>query len=138
LSLPLLTATIGPTAYVFVTHPHSEMARLRNALVGHSSGIGCGLLALAVFGLWSAPSAVATGHTTLSQAGACGVAIAGTLFLLHALNAHHAPAAATTLLVATGLAQPGKPLIGLVVGLAALMLMVPLLSALPVAPDDPG
>lgn len=137
LSLPLLTATIGPTAYVFAAHPHSEVSRLRNALIGHSAGIGFGLLALVMFGLWNTPSAVALGHTNLSQDGACGVAVAGTLFLLHALHAHHAPAAATTLLVATGLAHPGKPLIGLIGGLAAVMLMIPVLAAMPLLPDDP-
>ncbi|MGH9079421.1 MAG: HPP family protein [Acidimicrobiales bacterium] len=137
LSFPLLTATIGPTAYVFAAHPHSEVSRLRNALFGHSIGIGFGLLSLWIFGLWNAPSSVAIGHATLPQAGACGVAIAGTLGLLHVLHAHHAPAAATTVLVGTGLAHPVKPLLGLVLGLVALAMMVPVLSMLPLSPDDP-
>ncbi|MGH9096225.1 MAG: HPP family protein [Acidimicrobiales bacterium] len=137
LTMPLLTAAIGPTAYVFVAHPHSEASRLRNAVIGHATAIGVGLLALATFGLWNAQSTVAIGHATLAQAGASGMAVAITLGLLHVLHTHHAPAAATTLLVATGLAHPGKPLIGLAVGLVGLMLMVPMLGSMPLLPYDP-
>lgn len=90
LSFLLLTATVGPTAYVFAAHPHTEASRLRNALFGHSIAVGFGLLSLLIFGLWNAPSTVVIGHATLAQAGACGVAIAGTLGLLHILHAHHA------------------------------------------------
>lgn len=137
LSVPLLTATIGPTAYVFAAHPHSEASRLRNAIIGHAVGIGAGLLALLSFGLWDTPSTVVLGHATVAQAGASGMAVAMTVCLLYLLRAHHAPAAATTLLVSTGLAHPGKPLIGLVLGLVGLMLMIPVLRAVPLLPDDP-
>ena len=46
LAWPLLTSTVGPTAYVFAAHPGSEAARFRNALIGHAVAIACGLAAL--------------------------------------------------------------------------------------------
>ena len=55
LAWPLLTSTVGPTAYVFAAHPHSEAARFRNALIGHGVAIACGLGALALFGLVAVP-----------------------------------------------------------------------------------
>lgn len=140
---PLLTSSLGPTAYVFIAHPGSASARSRNAAIGHLVGIAAGLAALAAFGLWSAPSVVRLGHATVAQAGAAGMATALTLALLHLLRSHHGPAASSALLVATGLARPGRPLEGLVTGLAVLILAGPLLAHLPLPPhperytDDP-
>jgi hypothetical protein len=52
-----------------------------------------------------------------------------TLFLLHVLDGHHAPAAATALLIASGIARPGPPLYGLLTGLALVLAIAPLLTA---------
>ncbi|MHB1536380.1 MAG: hypothetical protein ACYC1D_17580, partial [Acidimicrobiales bacterium] len=52
---PLLTATLGPTAYVFVAHPSAETSRWRNAVLGHAVAVGSGLAALAAWGLWHHP-----------------------------------------------------------------------------------
>jgi hypothetical protein len=134
----LLTATLGPTAYVFVAHPSSATARLRNAVIGHSAAVAAGLFALAVFGLWSSAHTVKTGHLSLVQVGAAGLALGLTLLVLEVANSHHAPAAATSLLVASGLARPGPPLYGLLIGLAGLILVGPLLARLPVLPHGLG
>lgn len=131
---PFLTSSLGPTAYVFIAHPSSPSARLRNAAVGHTVGIGAGLAGLVAFGLWHAPSVAKLGHATFDQAAASGLAVAITLVLLHLLRAHHAPAAASTILVSTGLARPGLPLYGLVLGLAALVIVGPLLARIPLPP----
>lgn len=128
---PVLTSTLGPTAYLILAHPRSESARIRNALVGHSCAIGAGLAALAVFGLWTHPSVTVEGHASLQQAAAAGVAVGLTLLSLHLTGAHHAPAAATAVLVATGLARPGRPLVGLAVGLVLVIVLAPLLGRLP-------
>jgi hypothetical protein len=131
LSWPFLTAAIGPTAYFFIAHPKSSTSTVRNASIGHGVAIAAGLASLAVFGLWNAPSVATTGHLSIGQAGSAAVALAATLFILHLLQAHHAPAAASTVLVATGLARPIIPLAGLVVGLAAVIVAAPLLAAVP-------
>jgi hypothetical protein len=126
-----LTTALGPTAYVLLAHPRSVTSRLRNAVVGHVAGVLAGLLALAVFGLWSAPSIVETHRESLAQVGAQGVAIALTLLVLTVADAHHAPAGATTLLVASGIARPGPELVGLLIGLAIVLALAPLLARLP-------
>lgn len=131
---PFLTSSLGPTAYTFIAHPGSPSSRFRNAAVGHTVGIGAGLAGLVTFGLWQAPSVAKLGHATFDQAAASGMAVAITLVLLHVLRAHHAPAAASAILVATGLARPGLPLYGLVLGLAALILIGPLLGRIPLPP----
>ena len=68
-----------------------------------------------------------TSHTTFSQLGAATVAGGLTVGVLDVLGSHHAPAGATALLVATGVAGPGRGLYGLLAGLAVLMVVVPTL-----------
>jgi hypothetical protein len=130
--LVTLTATVGPTAYVFAAHPATEVARARNAILGHSVAIGAGLASLAVFGLWVSPSVVQRGIDSWPQIGAAAVSLGVTLLLLDLLNAHHSPAASTALLVSTGLARWGHPLEGLVVGLAVVIVVGGLLGKVPI------
>lgn len=130
-STPLLTAALGPTAYVFAAHPGTEAARLRNTTIGHGVAIGVGLAALAAFGLWHHPAISAGAGPTIAQAGAAATAGGITLLGLELAGSHHAPSAASALLVATGLARPGKPLVGLVLGLAIVLVFGPLTARLP-------
>ena len=127
---PVISSTLGPTAYVFAAHPDSETAHWRNALVGHSVGLAAGLAALAAFGLWTRPGEAAIGFPIWAQVGAASVAIAVTLVALELVRCHHAPAGATSLLVATGLAAPGRPLDGLLVGLALVLVLGPVIGRL--------
>ena len=133
LAWPVLTSTIGPTAYVFAAHPSSEAARFRNAVAGHAVAIACGLGALAIFGLVRYPSVSETGSPSLAEVAAAIVAVGLTVFLLELVGSHHAPSAATALLIATGLAKPGAPLIGLVLGLAIVIALGPLIGRIPFA-----
>lgn len=123
-----LTATLGPTAYVLLAHPGSVGARWRNAVLGQALAVAVGLGCLAV-GLWDHPSVAEQHHDTARQIGAQALAVGLTLFLLHVLDAHHAPAAATALLIASGIARPGPSLYGLLTGLALVLAIAPLLSA---------
>ena len=131
-----LTTTLGPTAYVIVAHPRSATSRLRNGLIGHAAGIAAGLGALAAFGLWDSPSVAETHSESWPQVLAQAVALGVTLLILTVADAHHAPAGATTLLVASGIAAPGPALLGLVVGLVIVLSLAPLLAALPGRPPD--
>ena len=130
---PLLTSTIGPTAYVFAAHPDSQAARFRNVLAGHSVALGCGLAALAIFGLTRYPPISTTGSPSLRQVVAVVTGVGFTVLVLELVSSHHAPAAATALLITTGLAKPGAPLIGLVLGLAIVIALGPLVGRLPLA-----
>lgn len=126
-----LTTSLGPTAYVLLAHPRSVTSRLRNAVLGHATALLAGLAALAAFGLWHAPSIAETHSESLPQVGAQAVAIAVTLLVLTLADSHHAPAGATALLIASGIARPGPPLVGLVIGLTIVLALAPLLARLP-------
>lgn len=126
-----LTTSLGPTAYVLLAHPRSVTSRLRNGLLGHATGVLAGLGALALFGLWSAPSVAETHQESFAQVGAQAGAIAVTLLVLTVADAHHGPAGATALLVASGIARPGPELVSLIIGLAIVLAVAPLLARLP-------
>jgi hypothetical protein len=133
LAWPLITSTVGPTAYMFAAHPESETCRLRNAVIGHTVAVGAGLGSLVVFGLLHHASVSTTGAPTWSQAAGAATAAGVTVAVLEVFGSHHAPAAATALLIATGLVKPGAPLIGLVLGLAIVIALGPLLGRVPFA-----
>lgn len=128
---PLLASALGPTLYVFLVHPDSEAAHLKNAVLGHAAAVGCGLGALAIFGLWHTLPNLTGSSTPATRAGAVALAVGLTLFLLEVLSAHHAPAAATALLIASGISRPGAPLAGLVIGLVLIIATGPFLAKLP-------
>ena len=135
LAWPLVTSTVGPTAYVFAAHPRTESARFRHALIGHGVAIACGLGALAVFGLVQYPSISKAGTPSAAQVAAAVLGVGLTVFFLELAGSHHAPSAATALLITTGLAKPGAPLIGLVLGLAIVIALAPLIGRVPFAPS---
>lgn len=129
--LVMVTSTVGPTAYLMLAHPDEVTARVRNAVAGHGIAIGCGLACAAAFGTWQHPPMSRLGNTTLGQVGATALATAVTLAALAVMDSHHAPAAATAVLVSSGVAPPGRPLYGLVFGLALVMILAPVLARLP-------
>jgi hypothetical protein len=131
--LVLVTSTVGPTAYLMLAHPDDVTARVCNAVLGHGIAIGCGLACLAAFGLWHHSPVTQLGHATSGQVAASALATALTLAGLTLLGRHHAPAAATALLISTGVAGPGRPLYGLVVGLVIVIILAPVLARLPLA-----
>ncbi|MGN5381175.1 HPP family protein [Streptomyces lasalocidi] len=122
-----LTTTLGPTAYLLLHTDHAA-ARLRNALLGHASAVASGLACLAAFGLWDHPSAVSRGHNTVRQIVAQSLAVGLTVLFLELFDAHHPPAAATALLITSGITRPGPPLYGMLTGLALVLALTPVLA----------
>lgn len=98
--------SLGPTAILFFMTPRSEAARPRNALVGHAIGIICGYLGLLVTGLTAAPSVI-DGGVTLPRVIAASLALGLTGAIMVIARTPHAPAGATTLIIALGfITQP--------------------------------
>ncbi|GGZ02451.1 hypothetical protein GCM10010300_53020 [Streptomyces olivaceoviridis] len=124
-----LTATLGPTAHLLPAHPESVTARLRSAVTGRALAIAAALASLAVFGPWSHPSVAERHQDTVGQIGAQALAVGLTLFLLHLCDAHRPPAAATSLLITSGMCRPGPPLYGLLAGLGLVPAVAPLRTA---------
>jgi CBS domain-containing membrane protein len=104
---PLLFPSLGPSVFLFFETPLAANASPRNTIAGHLVGLVAGLAALAMFGLWSAPSILVSG-VTLSRVGAAAVAVALTSAILVAVRLPHPPAGATTLIVALGLLTGGR------------------------------
>lgn len=130
-SWPMLTSTLGPTAYLLLAHPDQEASRFRNAAAGHGTAIAAGLGGLCLTGSWSVASSFLYQSATLRHVLAAAIAVAITLFVLGASDLHHAPAGSTAVFVATGLAGPGKLLAGLAMGLIALFILVRVIDTLP-------
>jgi hypothetical protein len=93
--------------------------------MGPAVAVGCGVAMLAIFRLEQYPSVSQLGTPSWRQVAASVQAVSVSMLVLELMESHHAPSAATALLVTTGLAKPGAPLIGLVLG--------PLLGRLPVS-----
>jgi len=118
----LLAGAVGPTAYVFAAHPSTDTARLSNAMVGHATAILVALATLGCFGLWHARLHV-TQHPNTATVLSAAVAVGVTVFILDLAGRHHAPAAATAVLVASTLIPPGRPVLELAAALAAVSMI---------------
>ena len=73
------------------------------------------------------------GRRLPAQVAAAVLGVGLTVFVLELAGSHHAPSAATALLITTGLAKPGAPLIGLVLGLSFVIALGPLIGRIPLA-----
>lgn len=99
---PLLFPSLAPTAVLQAHAPAHPWARYYNIIVSHLVGMAAAFFAVALFGLAQAPSVFAVGSVSPARVGAAVLAVALGTFLEMRLAAHHAPAAATTMLVALG------------------------------------
>ena len=116
---PWVFPSLGPTAYVIFAAPYAAEASPRNALCGHAIGILAGLLALTLFGLRDTPPDLES--LTAARIGAVVVSLALTLAVMTWLGVPHAPAGATTLIIALGLLHTT---LHLVLRFASVVLMV--------------
>jgi hypothetical protein len=121
--LPLLFASLGPTAYEQAQMPHLPSSRPYNVIVGHFAGLGAAFLGLWTTGAWYTPPV--TGSATLSAArlwaGAIAVLVTSLLTVL--LHARQPAAMATTLLVAMGAFQNARGAISIICGVLLLAIV---------------
>jgi hypothetical protein len=127
LSWLTLAGTLGPTSYTLIAHPSSATSRLRSAVAGHALAIAIGLAAVAAWGGWE-HTFRASHRPGVGQAVATALAAALLLGLLEILDLHHAPAAATVILVASSLVPVGRPLAGLAIALGAIIALSTVLT----------
>jgi hypothetical protein len=120
--MPLLLASLGPTAYEQAEMPHLRSSRPYNVIVGHMVALAGGFAAVALVHAWNAPKVLAAGHLSSTRVWACVIAAAMTAFVTLVLRASQPAALATTLLVALGAFQTKRD--ALVVICAVLLLAV--------------
>jgi hypothetical protein len=98
---PWLFPSLGPTAMLQTEQPTADGSTPRNTLIGHAVALAAGYGSLVLFGLRSA-APVPNAGITPSRIGAAAVSLAVTAAVLLLVRRPHAPAGATTLIVAFG------------------------------------
>ena len=118
---PFVFPSLGPTAFLFFFTPRAPAASPRHTIYGHAIGIACGYAALLLFGLQTAPPAMATG-VSIARVGAAALSLASTGAVMILLKAAHPPAGATTLIVSLGIVTTPLHLLVIEVAVAVLTL----------------
>ncbi len=99
--LPLMFPALGPTAFILFATPTTESAAPRSVILGHFSGMASG------WAVWYLVSTVVGGPVSMQIGGlapvvSASLALAATCGLLIRLSCPHAPACASSLIVALG------------------------------------
>jgi CBS-domain-containing membrane protein len=116
---PFIFPSLGPTALMIFAHPLRRESAPRHVLIGHAIGAGSGYAALAITGLIGVPfSSTVSTHRVFAAALALGITAA----LMILARAEHAPAGATTLIVALGILPQLRDFVALMLAVAALTL----------------
>lgn len=116
---PFMFPSLGPTIFILFFAPLGVQAAPRNVILGQGLGLACGYFALLVFGLSNAPADVF--DLSWSRIGSVTLALTLTSALMVWSGFTHAPAGATTLIVALGLVHT-LPHLGIMV--LAILLVV--------------
>jgi CBS-domain-containing membrane protein len=122
---PFLFPSLGPTAYLLAVQPDAPTSRPRRVLGGHAVGVLAGLVAYTLLAAplvgTAPPPAASFGAVRLAASAAVSVGLTTAGML--AADLRHAPACATTLIVALGLlASPVDAAV--IVGAVAVLLAV--------------
>ncbi len=131
--LPFVFPSLGPTAFMLFYAAMSTQASPRNVFCGHLIGVVAGFLALALFGLTNVGANLE--DVTWPRVGAVAVALCLTLSVMVWWGVPHAPAGATTLIVALGLMRTPWQLFILMVAVVLMIaqgLAINRLAGLPV------
>jgi CBS-domain-containing membrane protein len=102
--------SLGPTAMLQIERPNSPDSSPRNTAIGHLAALVAGYLSLVVTGLTDAPSTL-MGGVSWPRVAAAALSVAVTAVVLLVLDASHAPAGATTLIVSLGLLHQPRQLL---------------------------
>lgn len=97
---PYIFPSLGPSAIMMFGRPLRRDSSPRHAILGHGVGALCGYFALGATGLLGVPFST---HVGIARILAAAVALALTSGLTILLSCEHAPAGATTLIVALGI-----------------------------------
>jgi len=121
--LPLLFPPLGPSAFILFYTPMSEQASPRSVFVSHAMGVSAGFAALWIMN-WIFPDAGLLTTTSLGVPRILTTALAMALVSVGMIGMRcpHPPAAATTLIVATGFLVEPAHVLGLMGAVSLLIL----------------
>ena len=117
--LPFLFPALGPTAFLLFSSPFSPASAPRAVIVGHFSSMVAG------FTVWQLITLVCGQPVTPEVGGwpvlaSASLALGATCVLLVRLSCPHAPACATGLIIALGVANDWSALLGMAAGVVLL------------------
>lgn len=99
---PWLFPALGPTAVLIAANPGHPTTRFHSVVVGHVTAFACAWLALVLLGAGDSATLLG-GHTMpVARVWASAIAVAATTLVQPSFRAWHPPAAATALLVTSG------------------------------------
>ena len=125
---PWIFPSLGPTAYILFAAPLTVEACPRNAISSHLIGIVCGVAALAVFGLLDESG---EGHDlTVRRVLAVTLALVLTFAFMTWLRVPHAPAGATTMIVALGVLFGLRDYVVMMLAVVLLVVMAAIINRL--------
>jgi CBS domain-containing membrane protein len=122
LHAPLIFPSLGPTAFHYFSRQSAPSASPRNAIIGHLIGTVAGYFSLVVTGLTTAGPAIANG-VTWPRVIAAALSLGLTAGLMILFRVSHAPAGATTLIIALGILTQPWQLVVLMVAIILLTLL---------------
>ncbi len=117
---PFIFPSLGPSALMIFANPAQRASSPRHVLLGHAIGAGCGYFAVWVNGLLGAPY---SSDVTLHRVLAAATALALTALFMALARSEHAPAGATTLIVAFGLLPALSDFLWLMLAVFVLVLL---------------
>lgn len=118
---PYIFPSLGPTAIMIFGHPEARTSAPRYVLSGHAIGAACGYFALWAMHLGNVPFSAA--GISLQRAIAAAIALALTAFFMFAFRCEHAPAGATTLIIALGVLPTIDDFLWLMLAVLTLVIM---------------
>jgi len=134
--LPWVFPSLGPTAFLAFAAPAAPANHPRRVLVGHAIAVLCGAAAVQLFAVADVPAVLT--HLDLAHIGAVTLALAATGVFAVLLDAEHAPAGATTLIVALGLIRDPRDLVLIEAAVLVLVLVCAALRRLGLARPAPA
>lgn len=120
---PFLLANLGPTVYLQAAYPNNPSSRFVNVVVGHIVGIIAGFIGGILFDAVNDPVVLVDKTLTGARLGAAVAGIILTILVTLLLKVAHPPAAATTLLVASGSIQTNTDYLNLIIGILIIAIL---------------
>lgn len=120
IKMPLLFASLGPTAYEMIEKPESPSSKAYNVIVGHYLGLGAAFFFLWALSAWGAPKVASAGFVSSARLWAVVLSGALTAVLTIAAKATQPAALATSLLVSLGAMQTARDAVSIIIAVLIL------------------
>lgn len=118
--MPLIFASLGPTAYELVEKPNSPSARTYNIIAGHMLALGCGFFSLWLFNAWSSPKVASAEIVSSPRIWAAVLAATLTTAASLLVKASQPASLSTALIVSLGSMQTRRDAAAIIIGVLIL------------------